>query len=187
MWFSMSPMAKNKRDVDAEVKRDHIEAVACQCFLAEGYEATSMAAIAKAAGVAPNTLYWYFASKDDLLVAILDRLVQGAVAQLPARQAEPMADQVLWLLAEFQRANKLIATVHARLDQSPMVREWHDRFHTMLDQMLIDQLVAKGLSPAKAAVMATVGTYVVEGLLSHPHGPQQVKTVVHWLTGGGKL
>ncbi len=187
MWFSMSTMAKNKRDVDSEVKREQIEDAACMLFLVEGYESTSMASIAKTAGVAPNTLYWYFASKDDLLVAILDRLVNRAMAQLATMQRQSFGDQVLWLLMEFQQASKLISTVHARLDKSDKIREWHDRFHAMLDRMLVQQMVGKGMSPAKASVMATVGTYVVEGLLSHPHGSQQVEKVVNWLTGGGKL
>ena len=179
-------MAKNKREIDPEVKRDQIEDAACMLFLVEGYESTSMATIAKAAGVAPNTLYWYFSSKDDLLVAILDRLVNRAMAQLATMQSQSFGDQVLWLLTEFQQASKLISTVHSRLEKSETIRHWHDRFHVMLDQMLVSQMVSTGMSKAKASVMATVGTYVVEGLLSHPHGSQQVEKVVHWLTGDGK-
>lgn len=179
-------MAKNKRELEPAVKRDQIEDAACMLFLVEGYESTSMATIAKAAGVAPNTLYWYFSSKDDLLVAILDRLVNRAVAQLATMQSQSFGDQVLWLLTEFQQASKLISTVHSRLEKAETIRNWHDRFHVMLDQMLVSQMVSTGMSKAKASVMATVGTYVVEGLLSHPHGSQQVEKVVHWLTSGGK-
>lgn len=180
-------MARNKREVDPEVKREQIEAAACMLFLVEGYEATSMATVAKAAGVAPNTLYWYFASKDDLLVAILDRLVNRATAQLADMQGHTLTAQLGWLLTEFQQASKLISTVHARLDKSDQIRIWHDRFHAMLDAMLVQQMVSKGMSRAKASVMATVGTYVVEGLLSHPHTAQQADKVVSWLSGNGKL
>lgn len=185
--FKMAVMAKNKRDVDAEVKREQIEEAACALFLADGYEATSMAAVAKAVGVAPNTLYWYFANKDDLLVAILDRLVNRALTQLAGMQDKSLGDQLTWLLGEFQQASKLMSTVHSRLDRSEKIREWHDRFHEMLDMMLVHQMVSKGMSRTKASVMATVGTYVVEGLLSHPHTSQQFDKVVHWLTGNGKL
>jgi TetR/AcrR family transcriptional regulator of autoinduction and epiphytic fitness len=187
MSFKMPSMARNKRDVDAEVKREQIEEAACALFLADGYEATSMAAVAKAAGVAPNTLYWYFASKDDLLVATLDRLVNQALLQLAGMQDLALGDQLRWLLGEFQQASKLISTVHSRLDRSETVREWHDRFHEMLDAMLVQQMVSKGMSRTKASVMATVGTYVVEGLLSHPHTSQQFDKVVQWLAGNGKL
>ena len=180
-------MAKNKREVDHEVKREQIEAAACTLFLVDGYEATSMAAVAKAAGVAPNTLYWYFANKDDLLVSVLDRHVNRAIAQLATMQEQSLSAQLSWLLVEFQQTSKLVSTVHARLDRSEKIRVWHDRFHAMLDQMLVHQMVSKGMSKTKAAVMATVGTYVVEGLLSHPHTSQQVDKVVLWLTGNGKL
>jgi TetR/AcrR family transcriptional regulator of autoinduction and epiphytic fitness len=187
MSFKMRHMAKNKRDVDAEVKREQIEAAACALFLADGYESTSMAAVGKAAGVAPNTLYWYFASKDDLLVATLDRLVHQALTRLASMQDQSLGDQLTWLLGEFQQASKLISTVHSRLDRSETVREWHDRFHEMLDGLLVQQMVSKGMSRTKASVMATVGTYVVEGLLSHPHSSQQFDKVVRWLAGNGKL
>ena len=180
-------MAKNKREVDPEVKREQIEEAACALFLVHGYESTSMAAVGKAAGVAPNTLYWYFASKDDLLVAILDRLVNRSIAQLAQRQDHALGDQLTWLLGEFQQASKLISTVHSRLDRSEKIREWHDRFHAMLDDMLVHQMVSKGMSRTQASVMATVGTYVVEGLLSHPHTSQQFDKVVRWLTGNGKV
>lgn len=180
-------MAKNKREVDPAVKREQIEEAACALFLSDGYESTSMATVGKSAGVAPNTLYWYFSSKDDLLVAILDRLVGRAMAQLPGLQDQSLGAQLGWLLGEFQQASKLISTVHSRLDRSEKVRDWHDRFHAMLDTMLVQQMVSKGMSRAKASVMATVGTYVVEGLLSHPHTSQQFDKVVLWLTGEGKL
>lgn len=180
-------MARNKRDVDAEVKREQIEEAACALFLADGYEATSMAAVGKVAGVAPNTLYWYFGSKDDLLVATLNRLVNRAMLRLAGMQDQTLGAQLIWLLDEFQQASKLISTVHSRLDRSEKVREWHDRFHEMLDGMLVHQMVSKGMSRTQASVMATVGTYVVEGLLSHPHTSQQLDKVVHWLTGGVKL
>jgi len=187
MQSTMRLMAKNKREVDPEVKREQIEEAACSLFLVDGYESTSMAAVGKAAGVAPNTLYWYFASKDDLLVAILDRLVNRAIAQLAHRQEQALGDQLNWLLSEFQQASKLISTVHSRLDRSEKIREWHDRFHAMLDDMLVHQMVSKGMSRTQASVMATVGTYVVEGLLSHPHTSQQFDKVVRWLTGNGKV
>ena len=53
----------------------------------------------------------------------------------------------------------------------------------MLDGLLVAQLKAKGMSGAKASLMATVGTFVVEGLLSHPHSVKQMDAVVTWLAG----
>jgi AcrR family transcriptional regulator len=174
-------MAKNKRDIDRQLKQGDIETAACRQFLTLGYEATSMANVAAAAGVAPNTLYWYFANKDDLLIAVLDRLVNQALMALLPLKDKPLAEQLKWLLGEFNQANKLVSTVHARLEHSAAIREWHDRFHKMLDELLISHMVAKGMDRKKAALMATIGTFVVEGLMSHPHTAQQFDTVVKWL------
>ena len=73
------PMPRNHRDVDREVKRDAIEQAAADLMLRHGYEATSMAAVADKAGVATNTVYWYFRNKDELLIAVLDRVVAEAL------------------------------------------------------------------------------------------------------------
>lgn len=174
-------MARTKRDIDPALKREQIEAAAGQLFLDQGYEATSMAAVAAAAGVAPNTLYWYFANKDDLLVAVLDRLVDKALAELAGRQGQPLAQQFRWLLGELQQASRLVSTVHARLGQSERIHAWHERFHAMLETLLVQQMTAAGMAPARAAMMATVGTFVVEGLLLHPHSAQQLDRVTKWL------
>jgi len=65
-------MARNKRVQDREQKQQEIINAAYLLFLAEGYDETSMSRIAVEAQVAPNTIYWYFKNKDELLVNILN-------------------------------------------------------------------------------------------------------------------
>jgi TetR/AcrR family transcriptional regulator of autoinduction and epiphytic fitness len=175
-------MAKNKRDIDRQFKQDEIEAVASRLFLDQGYDSTSMASVAAASGVAPNTLYWYFANKDEMLVAVLNRLVKASLNKQMSMLSKPLSEQLLWALTEFDQAHKLVMTVHARLEHSEVIRAWHDQFHKVLDQLLVSQLRAQGMTAAKASVMATVGTYVIEGLMSHPHSMQQRETVIRWLS-----
>ena len=67
------PLAKNKRDIDLKVKQDELESTASRLFLSLGYDGTSMNRIARELGVAPNTLYWYYASQDELLVGVRNR------------------------------------------------------------------------------------------------------------------
>ena len=175
-------MARNKRDIDRGQKQDEIEAAAGRLFLEQGYDATSMAAVAAAAGVAPNTLYWYFANKDELLIAVLNRLVMAGLQAQAGVQALPLSEQLQWLIGQFEQAHRLVMTVHARLAQSEAIRLWHDQFHHMLDGLVIRGLVERGMPLEKASVMATAGSFVVEGLLSHPHTPEQRRQVMDWLT-----
>ncbi len=55
-------------------------------MLAEvGYDAASTNRIAAAAGVSPGTLYGYFSDKDEIVAAVIDRVVEGfADAVAPA-------------------------------------------------------------------------------------------------------
>lgn len=174
-------MARNKRDIDRQLKQDTIVEVACGLFIGQGYEATSMAGVAAAAGVAPNTLYWYFANKDELLIAALDRLAGMTFDALAAMKHKPLQARLLWLLKAFDQASGLVNTVHARVGQSPAIRDWHERFHQALDALLVEQLTGQGMDAKQAATMATVGTYVMEGLISHPHSARERETVIRWL------
>src|SRR5690606_3462050 len=117
-----SPVAKNKRDIELQVKRDELDQVAARLFLEKGYEATSMARIAQALNVAPNTLYWYYRSKDELLVGVMNHLMSQSLQQLPAINGLPLDEQMAWALREFEQSRELVATVHARLEQSEVIR-----------------------------------------------------------------
>lgn len=176
-------MARNKRDIDRQLKQDEIVAVARRLFLEDGYEAASMARVAREAGVAANTLYWYFADKDALLIAVLNGLVLEALAAHAGVQAMPLKEQLLWLIAQFEQAHRLVMTVHARLESSESVRTWHDQFHRMLEGMVIGQLTARGMAAEEATITATAGMFIVEGLLSHPHTARQREQVIAWLVG----
>lgn len=57
----------------AESGRDRISDEAAALFLRRGYEGTSLRHIADAAGMKAGSLYYHFASKDDLLTDILRR------------------------------------------------------------------------------------------------------------------
>ena len=180
-------MAKNKSNIDRQIKTDEIEAAAARLFIEQGYDATSMTMIATAANVAPNTLYWYYKSKDDMLIAVLNRLFAAGVAELHGLDEQPLTQQLQWTFKQFAQASNLISTVHARAARSEVVREWHSQFHLLLESILVQKLSARGMSSSKAKLMATVGTFVVEGLLSHSHSDSQRDAVVAWLSGEGNL
>lgn len=58
-----------------EVRRVQIKDAALQVFADEGYHATSVSDLVKAAGVARGTFYLYFDSKDALFLELLDDLI----------------------------------------------------------------------------------------------------------------
>jgi AcrR family transcriptional regulator len=58
---------------DPEERRNEFLDVAEQLFIEKGYENTSMSDIIKAVGVAQGTIYYYFKSREEVLVGIIDR------------------------------------------------------------------------------------------------------------------
>jgi AcrR family transcriptional regulator len=161
-------MPRNYRDVNPEQKRQAILAAAARLFLTEGYEATGMSQIATEAGVAPNTLYWYFEDKDALLVATLDRLLDVAGTEYRKVRSKPLHLQLMWMLEQVERVPGLVATVHARVSVSKCVRDWHEQFHATLEAMVADELGRRGMPKKEQTLAARTAMFVLEGLVSHP-------------------
>ena len=58
-------------------RRADLVAAAVRAFAANGVSATSVDDIVRAAGVAKGTFYLYFESRDDMVTAVAERLVDG--------------------------------------------------------------------------------------------------------------
>jgi AcrR family transcriptional regulator len=58
-------------DEDKSQRRDEIMAAAKEVFARKGFHDTTIADIAKQAGLAYGSIYWYFDSKDDLFHALM--------------------------------------------------------------------------------------------------------------------
>ncbi len=58
-------------DLEKSQRRDEILAAAKKVFARKGFHATTIADIAKEAGLAYGSVYWYFDSKDDLFHALI--------------------------------------------------------------------------------------------------------------------
>lgn len=70
-----SPVSRTPRPPHAKPRRDEILDQATRLFAERGYEGTSMADLAEHVGMRKASLFYHFASKDELYAAALDRLV----------------------------------------------------------------------------------------------------------------
>lgn len=61
---------------EVEARRRHLIAVAARLFITDGYEATSLENIAKAAGASKTTIYRNFTDKAGLFRSVLDSFVE---------------------------------------------------------------------------------------------------------------
>jgi AcrR family transcriptional regulator len=168
-------MARNKREIDKDAKRADIVGAARSLFLEKGYDDTSMSALAAAVGVAPNTLYWYFANKDELLVAVLNTTLATVYQDFLSRQFTSFDAHVFWLYEQLLACNSLVITVHARVPVSEPVAEWHTRFHQMVGAMFTWLFSQTGAAPAHINSWLDICTLTLEGLLSHQFEPARAR------------
>lgn len=175
-------MARNKRMQDRNEKSGEIVAAARTLFLEAGYEATTMSKLALAAGVAPNTIYWYFKDKDEVLVAVLNaELAAGLFGYLD--QAFPdMAERLLWVVRQLEAASRLVSTVHARLQFSPEIKAWHERFHEASEALIRLELQRMGMAAERIEAMVKVWVFTLEGLLAHDMTEDQKRSICTALT-----
>ncbi len=174
-------MPRNRRPQAREEKCAEIVAVATTLFTESGFDETSMSKVAAAAGVAPNTVYWYFDDKDALLVAVLDHVLESALAEAALEPDRPWVDQVLWAVGQLDQYRRLVTVVHARTATSPSIDAWHNNFHALVNSLLVDGFRRAGVPEPDLVAMATIGVFVVEGLLMHSHVAQDRRAIVEAL------
>jgi len=83
--------------LDGEVRRAQIVEIARQLFAEAGYRPTTTRQLARAAGVSDALMYRHFASKDDVLRAVVDQGLAGLAAMRKAAEAgrdRPLAERL---------------------------------------------------------------------------------------------
>ena len=103
--------SEDLKEVIRDFRRDQVIDVARRLFGERGTIDVSMDEIASEAGVARSTVYVYFANRDELLRACLQRMhaqLTEGIAQTWMREAEPAL-----------RLERLIEEMLARVDDSP--------------------------------------------------------------------
>ncbi len=112
------------RQAKAALTRTRMVSAAYDLFGEDGFRATTMEAIAARAGVAVQTLYFTFHTKDELLQAVLDWTVMGDDPTPPPMQPWHLAAMAE---ADGRRALELfvagLVTIEARV--APMLPVFH--------------------------------------------------------------
>ena len=158
---------KTRATETRDEKASAIVEIAERQLRAGGYPALSVAAVARELGVAQNTIYWYFPSKDDLFVAALTRMLEQLHARKPSRQAGKV-EQVLWFTDQFEELSGLRAAMTERAHSSPVVAKFVEQLAVLLSRMLsgvlADDVPSADLAIAVEAFRATVEGTFVKGL-----------------------
>jgi len=100
--------------VRTDAKRQEIVEVAAQLFLERGYQGTSMSLVSQQLGGSKATLYGYFKSKEDLLLAVMEEEVaRTAKEALADDQEEDLRESLRQLGLRYLKARLRLR--HVRL------------------------------------------------------------------------
>src|SRR5579863_816640 len=141
------PAARAARAGD---KRERILDAAVRVFAKNGFHATRVSEVAKAAGVADGTIYLYFKSKEELLVSLFEDRVEKLLTfmrdELPKREDAParlraIIEMQLGLL-EGERELAEVITIILRQSTKLMKEYAAPKFTAYLDA--IARVVADG-------------------------------------------
>jgi AcrR family transcriptional regulator len=105
---------------DPVVRRNELVLAAEELFRDQGCEETSVSDIVRKVGVAQGTFYYYFASKDDILNAVLDHYLKD---HLERTVREIMADGSLDAVEKIQRV--INATLAFQTGKKNMIEFLH--------------------------------------------------------------
>src|SRR5689334_7706219 len=73
----MSPRVKGSKSPKSDLTRERIYTAAMELFRAHGFAETTMRQVAEKAGVATGATYYYFQSKDDIVLRFYRELQAG--------------------------------------------------------------------------------------------------------------
>ena len=147
------------RTISKTERRAQLVDATATVFAERGVANTAVSDIVAAAGVAKGTFYLYFESKDDALVAVAERVVDGIMDAAEAMVA-----------GEVSAPEQLRSFIGAlgRFDQEPEVLEVAEVLHRPENRALHDRLEERMVPRMVPLVEAIVRRGVTEGTFTVP-------------------
>ncbi len=154
----MEEVKQSRRDRSAVTRRRILDAARTE-FLERGYQGATLAAIAKRAGVAVQTLYFVFHTKAELISAVIDAAVMGDDAKVPeetewwqAMAAEASATGALRIFVRgaaslFERASSISEILRSAVltdDEVRQAYEKHERLRATAFREVVALIAEKG-------------------------------------------
>jgi len=178
--FGDSKMAPKLKPETLVERREQILTAALTCFSRKGYHQTTMDDIVEASGLSKGGLYWHFASKKELFLALFDQLFVTAADQFStilaahggtAEERLLLALDLMVQMAtadEMQQAVPLMIDVWAQNRQDPEVNgaavEVYDRLRRPMVDLIEEGISSGEFRPVDANALASILLGMYDGL-----------------------
>jgi len=174
-------LPQTRTGIDRDAKVDEILTVAARKLGEGGYDAMSIAAISRDLGLAQNSIYWYFGSKDELFVAAIRRLLGDLAAKKPPR-GRGLEAQVLWASDRMNELAPLRAELRQRAARSAAVADFDAELNELLRRLLTQGLETH-LAPDQRGTAAAALLATVEGALTMKLSRKERHRVISYALG----
>jgi AcrR family transcriptional regulator len=187
--LGVAPNELSLQERKQELVRAELFNAAWRLFGERGYEATTVAEIAAAAGVSRRTFFRYYASKEDVLVETSDELAEAmlaAMAERPLDEPPLLAiERALVPVLESRIANtERLQTIIRLLRESRTLRRAMLERHALMEERLAVQLgVRLGLDTSTDST-PTLLAFVARAMMdtafnvAYDHGRTDVAALV---------
>ena len=142
-------MQSTTRASQRVARRAQLVGAALSVFSRDGVAATSVDDIVRAAGVAKGTFYLYFATKDDVVNAVAEQMVEGVADRIAVVATDASRSPVERLLA--------FGAAVREVGDEPYQRDLIEVFHRPENRALHDRVGERALgrlTPTVAAIIA---------------------------------
>jgi AcrR family transcriptional regulator len=167
----------------AESRRLEIADAALKVIAEQGLARFTSLAIAREVGVSDAALFRHFATKDDIVLAVIDRVEEILFAGFPPEGADPIERlgqffrQRIEVIRENPGVARLVGSEQLSQAAPPegvaRVAEFRRRSQTFVQSTIVeahrDGLIAEGVGPEEATVL------VLGGLMALAHAPAPLR------------
>jgi len=137
----MSPRTKDKFEEIRQKSKEKIENIALELFALNGYHATSISKIAKAAGISKGLLYNYYKNKEHLLNAVIMKVydeIMRIVQMNDSLPADKQIEQIIIQTIEHLKKNITFWRLYLFLvHQSDVQKKLKDLYEKMRDDYMV--------------------------------------------------
>src|SRR5688572_28668704 len=113
-------MPKTRSELSRDSKVGEILDLAAARLQEGGLGALSVAGLARDLGITHSAVYWYFPTKDDLIVGAFEHLVRGLMARKP-RKTTDVIEKVMWFVDQMGELYPVRAAMRERAQHSPVI------------------------------------------------------------------
>ncbi len=170
-------MPQTRTTTSREDKVEDLLDVAEALFEEHGFAGTSTARLARTAGVSEKTLFWYFPSKDHVLVAVVERAAVRIDARLRRRRrpGDSIAAGLYRVLRAMRSIRHLLPAMHQRAEVSEHVAVSRERFRAFHRRAIAAGLHAAGVPEEDLEAAVTIVVCFADGALLRNIGDRELR------------